>query len=158
MRDKERDVTSTESIETVLRNVLVCRLGMCSAGMPYVVPLNFTHQGTTIFIHGSKVGRKIDVLNENPNVFFEATREGELVPTVNIVNMCKSDYSFQCLMARGVVEFVEDVDEKALALDAICKKYYGVTGKMSDAAVRGACVLKIELKDISVKQSGIWSE
>ena len=158
MRSKEGDVTCSESIERVLQAVSVCRLGMCWNGTPYVVPLNFAHQGTTVYIHGSKVGRKIDVLNENPNVFFEATREGTLVSTPTDKNICKSDFSYQCLMARGVVEFVEDVGEKVQILDAICRKYYGKAGTMPEAAVRGACVMKIELKDISVKQSGVWPE
>lgn len=157
MRDKERDVTCKDTIEKVLSNVSVCRLGMCSGNKPYVVPLNFTHQGTTIFIHGSNVGRKIDVLNENPNVFFEATREGALVPTSDSENMCRSDYSFQCLMADGVVEVVQDAEEKARVLDALCTKYYGKTGIMPKAAIHGTCVLKIELTGISVKQSGVWS-
>ena len=158
MRNKKGDVTCSESIEKVLQTVSVCRLGMCANGTPYVVPLNFIHEGTTVFLHGSKVGRKIDVLNENSNVFFEATREGALVPTLTDKNICKSDFSYQCLMARGVVEFVEDVDEKVQILDAICRKYYGKAGTMPEAAVRGTCVLKIELKDISVKQSGVWPE
>lgn len=158
MRRKEGDITCPASIEKVLRTVSVCRLGMCLNDTPYVVPLNFTHQGTTVYLHGSKVGRKIDVLNENPNVFFEATREGALMPTPTDKNICKSDFSYQCLMAHGVVEFVDDVDEKVEILDAICRKYYGRAGTMPEAAVRGTCVMKIELKDISVKQSGVWPD
>jgi uncharacterized protein len=50
------------------------------------------------------------------------------------------------------------VGEKMQILDAICWKYYGRAGTMPEAAVRGTCVLKIELKDISVKQSGVWAE
>lgn len=156
MRSKEGDITSSESIEGVLQAVSVCRLGMCANGMPYLVPLNFAHQGTTVYLHGSKVGKKIDVLNENPNVFFEATREGALIPTPTDKDICKSDFSYQCLMARGVVEFVEDVDEKVQILDTIGRKYYGKAGIMPESAVRGTCVLKIKLKDISVKQSGVW--
>lgn len=158
MRRKEGDITCPASIEKVLQTVSVCRLGMCLNDTPYVVPLNFTHQGTTVYLHGSKVGRKIDVLNENPNVFFEATREGALMPTPTDKNICKSDFSYQCLMAHGVVEFVDDVNEKAQILDAICWKYYGKAGTMPEAAVRGTCVMKIELKDITVKQSGAWPD
>ncbi|MEZ0576222.1 pyridoxamine 5'-phosphate oxidase family protein [Halodesulfovibrio aestuarii] len=157
MRRKDKDVTGEELIDEVLDAVAVCRLGMCVDNKPYVVPLNFVHQGTTLFIHCAKSGRKIDVLNSNPNVFIEVTREGAFVPSSTTENICNSGYTFQCLMANGIVEFVQDVEEKKRVLDAVCAKYYGKAGTMPASEVRRTCILKIELTDISVKQAGDWS-
>lgn len=156
MRRKDQDVTSPKTIEAVLANTAVCRLGMCLDNIPYVVPVNFVHTGTTVFLHGSCAGKKMDILRKNQNVFFEATREGRLLPASDNTNICKSDFSFQSLMASGAVEFVENVREKTEVLDALCKKYYGKTGGMSETAIRRTCVFKIILKDLSVKQSGEW--
>ncbi|SIO09815.1 pyridoxamine 5'-phosphate oxidase family protein [Halodesulfovibrio marinisediminis] len=156
MRRKEQDVTSPKIVEELLSDVLVCRLGMCLGNKPYVVPVNFAHKGTKVFIHGCCEGKKIDILRENPAVFFEATREGDLLPASDSENMCKSDFSFQCLMASGVAELVENAEEKAEVLDALCTKYYGKSGMMPETAIRGTCVFKISLEDISVKQSGEW--
>lgn len=156
MRKIDGDITSSECIERVLSSVSVCRLAMCVENTPYMVPLNFAHEGTTVWVHCAKAGKKIDILKQNPVVFFEATREGALMPSAVAGNICKSDFSYQCVMAEGTVTFIENETGKRDVLNKICVKYYGHAGEMPAASVRGTCVMRIELRNATVKQSGEW--
>jgi nitroimidazol reductase NimA-like FMN-containing flavoprotein (pyridoxamine 5'-phosphate oxidase superfamily) len=49
MRLKDRAITDTAVIDLLLAKATTCRLGMCADNVPYVVPMNFAHEGNTVF-------------------------------------------------------------------------------------------------------------
>ncbi len=159
IKKAERDITSTEAIEAVLSKASVCRLGMCDGHIPYVVPLNFAHKGTTIYLHCAREGRKVDILRKNPNVCFQIDRDGGYLPSKDPDNACRSDYRYQSLIATGTASFLETAAARQEALDALCMKYHGTTAPMKPMDA-GPCVLALtfDKDDISVKQSGDWHD
>ncbi len=76
MTRREREVTDINEIIKILDNAKVLHLGLVDGDEPYVVPMNYGYimenGKLTIYLHGAKRGRKIDVMRENPKVFFEA--------------------------------------------------------------------------------------
>ena len=152
MRRKDRNITSAEAIESILSECTVCRLGLCDDGKPYVVPLNYHHEGTTVYLHCAKQGRKLDILSRNSAVCFEVDVEGKFIPSEER-GVCDSDYEYRSLIAEGSVRIVTDVHEKERALQGLAKKYFGREAEMSPTSIKRTIVMSIELENIAVKQS-----
>jgi uncharacterized protein len=74
-----------------------------------------------IYLHCSREGKKIDILNRNSRVAFEADVEAEIVTTEDI---CKYDVRYRSVVGNGQAWFVEDYNEKVEGL-TILSEHYG---------------------------------
>mgnify|MGYP001550615326 FL=1 len=157
MRLKDRAITDTTVIDSLLTKATTCRLGMCADNVPYVVPMNFAHQGNTVFLHCAKKGKRYDMLKQNPKVCFEIDIDGGPIASAVPQNACKSGYAYQSLIANGKVRFIDDDAEKTSALNLICKKYFDATLPMAAEGVRGTLVLAIDMEELTAKQAGNWA-
>lgn len=157
MRLKDRAITDTTVIDSLLTKATTCRLGMCADNVPYVVPMNFAHQGNTVFLHCAKKGKRYDMLKQNPKVCFEIDIDGGPIASAVPQNACKSGYAYQSLIANGKVRFIDDDAEKISALKLICKKYFDATLPMAAEGVRGTLVLAIDMEELTAKQAGNWT-
>lgn len=157
MRLKDRAITDTTVIDSLLTKATTCRLGMCADNVPYVVPMNFAHQGNTVFLHCAKKGKRYDMLKQNPKVCFEIDIDGGPIASAVPQNACKSGYAYQSLIANGKVRFIDDDAEKTSALNLICKKYFHATLPMAAEGVRGTLVLAIDMEELTAKQAGNWA-
>ncbi len=63
-------VLSPDEIDALLRRNRVGRLGVAVNDRPYVVPITYAYDGSSIYAF-SGPGRKIDVMREQPLVCFE---------------------------------------------------------------------------------------
>ena len=83
MRRKEREVTDIKEIREVLDSCKVCRLGIADEGGAYIVPLNYGYRledgVLTLYFHGAKEGKKLDLIRKNPEVGFEMDGRHELM-------------------------------------------------------------------------------
>ena len=74
MRRKEREVTDIKEIREVLDSCKVCRLGIADEGGAYIVPLNYGYRledgVLTLYFHGAKEGKKLDLIRKNPELLF----------------------------------------------------------------------------------------
>lgn len=155
MRRQNRQVTDTAEIHAILEEVKVARLGMFDGKQVYVVPLNHGYElgeedKIIFYFHCAKVGRKVEILKENPNVCLELDGRHELVTADT---PCDYGYYYASLIGNGAVEFVEDAEEKAHALDVVMKHQTGKEEWEFDPKwVNAVCILKVELSDYCVKQ------
>ena len=71
---REREITDLQEILGILDRAKIVHVGMIDGDMPYVVPMNYGYTmedgKLTIYLHGAKWGRKLDVMRANPKVFF----------------------------------------------------------------------------------------
>ena len=122
MRRKDREVLDETKINEFIRNCDCCRIGFYDKENDevYIVPLNFGYSNTdnkrVFYFHGAKEGRKIDLISKTKKVSFEMDTNHEL-----IVGKMACNYSerYQCVMGTGLISFVKDNEEKALALNEI---------------------------------------
>ena len=155
MRRKNREVTEFDRIREIIDGVKVARLGMNDNGKVYVVPMNYGYETgeskeLVFYFHCAKVGRKIDVLKENPQVCLELDGCHELL---SAEVPCAYSYYFASLIGNGEVEFVENMKEKEYALSMIMKHQTGKNFQIFDEKLLDAvCILKIRLKDYEVKE------
>ena len=155
MRRQNRQVTDLAEIKAIVDEIKVARIGMFDGEQVYVVPLNHGYEigddeKIVLYFHCAKVGRKVDILKKNPNVCIEMDGRHELV---SADAPCDHSYYYASLMANGTVEFVEDVAEKAHALEVIMKHQTGKADwNFDEKWVNAVLIMKVELTDYTVKQ------
>lgn len=120
MRRKDREVTRHGDLMEMVARFKVCRLGLWDGREVYVVPLNFGYEekngSLSLFFHCAREGRKLDILQNRPEVSFEM--DGDHVLLEGDVP-CRYSYAYGCVMGRGVVEFLREDEEKMHALRRI---------------------------------------
>ena len=143
MRRKDREVTRHGDLMEMVARFKVCRLGMWDGREVYVVPLNFGYEekngSLSLFFHCAREGRKLDILQNRPEVSFEMDAP------------CRYSYAYGCVMGRGVVEFLREDEEKMHALRRIMLHQTGRGADFTPVMVRSVCVLRLKVKTVSAK-------
>ena len=137
MRRKDREVLDEIKIDEFIRNCDCCRIG-------------FYDNKRVFYFHGAKEGRKIDLISKSTKVTFQMDTNHEL-----IVGKMACNYSerYQSVMGKGLISFVENKEEKAMALNEIM---FQSTGKKDwdfpEPMLNGVAVFKIEVTSLSAKE------
>lgn len=157
MRRKEREVKETEMIRQMLEEFKVCRLGFSDAGKVYIVPMNmgcdFDGNTLTLYFHCAKEGRKLDLIRRNAAVGFEMDKE---IALVEGDTPCQYSYSFMSIIGNGKAEIVEDVNEKAAALEKIMKHQSGKdfdTFKKNPKLAGAVSIIKVTAEEYTCKRN-----
>jgi uncharacterized protein len=152
MRRKDRQVTSLESIKSIIEKCKVCHIAMVDNGAPYVVPMNFGYlfenNRLTLVFHSALDGRKIEILKTNPTVCFEMAIEGRLGL---FENPCNSGYYYKSVIGFGEVEFINNIDQKCQALTILMKHQSGRDLIFTPEQAAGVVVFKITSTDYTGK-------
>lgn len=154
MRRKDREVTDKDKINEVISKCKVCRIGFNDNGKVYIVPLNFGFDEKdgerTLYFHGAKEGRKIDLIKTNPNVGFEMDASFEFMTSDEA---CNHSAWYQSIIGNGVISFVTEPEEKEKALNSIM---FSATGKrdwnFNPMAFEKVCVFKLKIDELSCKE------
>ena len=156
MRRKDREVLEEGKIDEFIRTCDCCRIGFYDKENDevYIVPLNFGYSNTdnkrVFYFHGAKEGRKIDLISKTKKVSFEMDTNHEL-----IVGKMACNYSerYQCVMGTGLISFVEEKEEKAMALNEIMFQSMGKKDwDFPEPMLSGVAVFKIEVISLSCKE------
>lgn len=155
MRRQNRQVTDLNEIREIIDEIKVARLGMFDGKQVYIVPLNHGYEmdeegKVVIYLHCAKVGRKVDILKDFPNVCIELDGRHELaeadVP-------CDYGYYYASVIGNGTAVFVEDTDEKVHALNMVMKHQTGKEIWEYDPRwINAVCIIKVELDEYCAKQ------
>ena len=152
MTRRERQVTDMDEIIKILDKSKVVHLGMVDGDEPYVVPMNYGYTmedgKLTLYLHGAKRGRKLDLIRANPKVFFEMCCD--IVPFEGEV-ACKYGITYASVMGRGIAEIVEDVEEKKFALSALMKTQTGKDFEFEDKMTTIVSIIKITALEYTAK-------
>ena len=151
MRRKEQEVKNRSDIEAIIRNGVVCRLALSENDRPYIVPLNFGYKDNTLYFHGAKEGKKIDMIRKNPNVCFEIDAN---VSIVEADDACFWGVQYQSVIGFGRAVIVENEKEKESALGIIMKHYSNRDFQFDEKMVRATAVIKVPIESMTGKQSG----
>src|SRR5689334_1808827 len=93
---------SEEKIEALLTSEVVGRVGCCHKDEMYVVPISYTYDGASIYVH-TQEGMKLDLMRKNPNVCFQ-------------VDDMKDIAHWKSVLAWGRFEELTEKTEKEKAL------------------------------------------
>ena len=157
MRRKDRELTDLDSVFEIIEHCHVLHLGMVDDGKPYVVALNFGYEregdSLILYVHCATEGRKLDILRNNPAVFFQMDCASELVPG-STERPCAFSWKYESVMGSGNVEFIDDVEKKSYALNKIIQHVGGTDGNLQfpETSLIHTCVLCIQSNDFTGKQ------
>lgn len=119
---REREVTDLSEIIGILDRAKIVHVGMVDGNRPYVVPMNYGYTlengKLTLYLHGAKESRKLDILRENPNVFIEI--DTDIVPFEGHT-ACHYGTCYSSVMGEGTAEIIEETEAKKEALTILMK-------------------------------------
>lgn len=141
---KARLITDNDLTEAVINACPICTIGMVdSNNMPYTLPFNFGYDKGIFYIHSGPEGQKIQVLKNNPNVCVVMSADHQMYHQSEQV-ACSYGMKYKSVMIRGTVEFIEDLEEKALALSIIMRHYTKREDyRYSEPSLKNVQVMKI---------------
>jgi nitroimidazol reductase NimA-like FMN-containing flavoprotein (pyridoxamine 5'-phosphate oxidase superfamily) len=148
MRRKDKEITDTDAIASVIRKSTVCRLAMSDDGQPYVLPMSFGYKDGAVYFHCAPEGRKIDIIRKNPRVCIEFDVDCRLKTGDNA---CQWGFYFQSAIAFGVAAFIEDAAEKRAALDIIMRHYSSEAFTYPDSAIDKIVVIRVAVTELTGK-------
>ena len=159
MTRRELEVTNIEEIIQILNECKVLHLGLVDDGMPYIVPMNYGYimndGKLTLYLHSALKGYKIDVMQKNNICCFEmeckvAPFEGEVA--------CKYGMTYYSLMGRGKTSFVDDVEEKKMAMSLLMKTQTGKNFEFNDKLVGVVSIIRIDVDEYTAKHRPLPKE
>jgi len=143
-----------EFIEDVIKSCDVCFVAMADKyGVPYVLPMNFGYKDEVVYLHSAPSGKKIDILNENPNVCITFSTDSELVYQHKQV-ACSYRMRSTSVIVNGKVEFIKDDENKLRALDILMENYSVDEFKYGKPAVRNVKVWKVTAETMTCREFG----
>ena len=149
---REREVTDPAKILEILDKGMIAHVGMVDGDEPYVVPMNYGYTmdngKLSIYLHGAKQGRKLDIIRTNPKVFFSI--ECDVKPFDGDI-ACRYGISYASVMGSGTAEILEDPAEKAAGLSVLMKTQTGKDFTFDDRMVSIVSVIKIDAEWYTAK-------
>lgn len=150
MRRKDREITGLDEKLALLKDRKVCRLGISLHDEPYIVPLNFgwtfADNALTLYFHSAKEGKKTDIMRANPRACFEVDCNHALI---RADTACKYGFRFTSLIGFGNITFIENQEEKRLALNVLMRHQTGEDKPFdfTDAEIDAVSVFKLSVNE-----------
>ena len=149
---REREITDPDRILDILNRAKVVHIAMVDNGEPYMVPMNYgftmEEDKLTLYLHGSKKGRKLDVLRANPKVFF--SMECDVQPFPGDI-ACRYGTSYSCVMGGGTAHILEEPAEKQAALSQFMKTQTGLDFDFDEKMASIVSVIRIDAEYYTAK-------
>ncbi|MDR2510514.1 MAG: pyridoxamine 5'-phosphate oxidase family protein [Spirochaetaceae bacterium] len=155
MRRRDREITGVEDKLAVVDSCKFCRLALVDENRPYIVPLNygysFDNGVLTLFFHGAKEGRKLDVIRGNNSACFEIDCDTGLIEAQT---PCGCGFAFKSVVGFGEITILEDLEEKAEALNYIMRHQTGRPANydFTGARLGAVAVFKMTVREFTGKQ------
>ena len=153
MRRKDREITDETAIRAILDKAQVLHLAMIDGARPYVVPMNYGYVlaagRLTLYLHGAKEGRKLDVLQQNDRVAF--VLETDVSPVSGGDIPCKYGEAYASVMGEGRAVLLTDSAEKMAALSILMKTQTGRDFAFTPAMTDAVAVLRLDVDNFTAK-------
>lgn len=154
MRKKEKEITEPSVLEAILQRAPFLHLGMCADGIPYVLPMNFGYQENRIYLHTGREGKKIDILQKNPNVCFQIDMDTTLREPDEPKKVCGFGMLYTSLVGFGTARITHDFAEVEEGLRIVTAHYaHDEDFSFPEEVVRKTAVVVIEIKSMTGRQN-----
>jgi len=151
---KTRTMDSQADMLDVISRCEVCYMGMVDEeGLPYVVPMNFGFHDGSLYLHGAQFGRKMSILQRNKSVSIAFSTDHEL-RAQHEETACSYSMKSRSVIIQGEVEFIEDLEGKAEALNVIMRHYTNRDFTYREPALREVACYKVIVRKMSGRIRG----
>jgi uncharacterized protein len=151
MRRTDKKINGRRQMDEIIRNSLVCRVGLAVDNRPYLVPMSFGYDGGSLYLHTATAGKKIEHFLANPQVCFEFERNVALRRDPH--SACKWSFNFESVIGYGTISELVEPAQKEYALNEIMRQYSGQSWPFETASVAKVRVWKIAIASMTGKQS-----
>ena len=152
MTKREFQVTDPAEIRKILDAAKVLHLGLAVDNKPYVVPMNYGYcfegEKLVLYLHSAVRGKKLDMIRENPQVFFEM--DCDRVPFEGKLP-CQYGLTYSSVMGSGEARIIEDVEEKMKAMVDLMKTQTGKDFTFDEKLVSIVAVIRIDVAEYTAK-------
>ena len=153
MRRNDKAVKDIDAIKNIISKCQVVRVAMCKDDVPYLVPLNYGYEfkdgELILYCHCTNKGKKLDILDENPNVFIEIDNEKDVIAGNT---SCAFGLEYFSIMSPGKVEFIHNIYDKIHGLNKIMEHYTAEDkNDFKNEALNKVFLLKITCTNLSAK-------
>lgn len=158
---KAFEITDKSMIKQIIDDTTYGTLALCADDKPYSLPLNFVGHNEEIYFHGSKKGKKISIIKENANASFSVVEEYSILPSyfsTDSGDASPATHLFKSVIIDGKIEFVDNYDEKAQALEVLMQKYQKEGNyiplnnkEFYEKIINATCLYKLVPSDTSAK-------
>lgn len=151
MLRKDREVTDFNEIYNILSRCDTCRIALNDGDFPYIIPLNFglykdEENKVTLYFHGALLGKKYDLIKNNPKGAFETDRceeyeQGSLTS------------KYESAAGIGIFSIVTNREEKAFALKILTERYEKQPFNVTEKMINTTNIFKIEVISLTGKSN-----
>jgi nitroimidazol reductase NimA-like FMN-containing flavoprotein (pyridoxamine 5'-phosphate oxidase superfamily) len=149
MRRKEREITDREEIDEILFSGKVMHLALSDDNMPFLIPVFYAYDGTSIYFHSAKAGTKIEIMKRNNNVCFEISIDHEIVEHDMA---CNFEAKHRTVIGFGKAEFVEDEIDKITALNRIVARFTDRKFEFPKGNLNATAIIRINIVSVKGKK------
>ncbi|MGH6690253.1 MAG: proline dehydrogenase family protein [Gammaproteobacteria bacterium] len=148
----ERGTQDADVIDAIFEEGLVCHVGFCVDGQPYVIPMVYAPWEGGLLLHGSVGSRLLRVLASGAFACVTVTLLDGIVVARSVFH---SSLNYRSVVAFGMARLLEDPDEKARALEALGEHL--IPGRTADARAPNAkesavtSILRFEIEEATAK-------
>jgi nitroimidazol reductase NimA-like FMN-containing flavoprotein (pyridoxamine 5'-phosphate oxidase superfamily) len=155
MRRKDREITDINEKMRIIDKNKVCRLALSENDQPYIVPLNygysFENGNLTLYFHGAREGRKLQIIGKNKLACFEIDCDGALIEGDEA---CNYGYAYKSIIGVGKIVILDNVDEKINGLNQLMKHQTGKNQvyRFDQKALEQVTVYKMLVEEFTGKE------
>lgn len=130
-------------------------------GTPYCIPISFARSENKIYIHSAFQGTKINNIKANQNVCLSFVGDTNIPfpnpeASVGVKGSGVFTTEYESAIISGKATFVEDEEEKVLALRLICEKYCPDNmvyfEDAASSSLKITCIIRVDIEDIKGKR------
>jgi uncharacterized protein len=151
MRRKDREITDRAEIDAILHQAEVCRCAFSYQDIPYLIPLSFGYDGTSVYVHTASEGMKLSWMRSGRRVCIEVETYVRLKPSDQ--GACSWTMDYRSVIGTGFIEEITEEREQLYALDQIMKHYGCEQPRYSREALKHVLIWKISIEGLTGKQS-----
>ena len=151
---RHRFLTDRSEMEEIIRKCQVCHIAMVDpAGLPYLLPFNFGYEKDVLYFHSSRMGKKMEILTNNPHVCVEFSTDYLLRHQSEKVG-CSFTMKYRSVLAYGKVEFVEDPEQKTRIMNIVMKNYVPGDFTYNPPSMKEVCCWIVRIDKLEGKING----
>lgn len=151
MRRKDREINDRVEIDAILSSTTVMHLALADRDVPFLVPVFYAYDGTSIYFHSANAGTKIEILKRNPKVCFEVSIDHGVIESDKA---CDFEARHRTVIGFGNASFVEEEAEKVQILDRIVSRFTSKSFDYPNANLQHTAVVRIAIESIKGKKHG----
>lgn len=146
MIKSNKEVFDKQHIEAIFKLSIVCRIAFHNSPAPYIIPMDYGYHDNKIYLHTAKEGLKFELIKKNNAVGFEIDNKIEMVQGEHGTTL-----KYQSIVGEGLIEVIQDDEEKQLALKYLIEHHGGEFVKHSMKSLGSVTMLVINITKLTAK-------